>query len=560
MRVIDRRLIERAPEVRGMLAADAVLGLLATAMVLAQAILIARVAARGFEGAAIADLTPELIALVAAVSIRAAASWGFEIVGRRAATTVMSTLRMALLRSRLLGEGAAGGRRADAGEVAAAAVDGIDALEATFARYIPQVVLAMTVPIAVLIVVTSIDLVSAAIMLITLPLIPIFMWLIGRFTEARAQERLNALNRLAGHFLDVVRGLPTLRAFNRGAIQAERIEAVSDEYRRATMGTLRVAFLSGTVLELAATLGIALVAVTVGVRLVDGGIGFEAALTVLLLAPELYLPLRNLGAQFHASADGRAVADQLLELIGDEGEPDASRRGGLTPLSPAVAPIRLVGAGFAYPSRDVPVLSSVDLEIAPGETVALVGPSGAGKSTLAALVLGLRVTVVGAGAGRERGSRPMLHRAMATPARLGTAITDDLPRHDRRQRPARQPGRERRRGCRRAAARGGRGVHRPSPRWVGTLVGDGGRPLSAGERQRIGLARAFLRDAPFVVLDEPTANLDPGNAERIGRAIEALCRDRTALLIAHRRGLARLADRVVGLEAGRITTEPGWAG
>ena len=192
---------------------------------------------------------------------------------------------------------------------------GVDSLETLFARYLPQLVLALTVPVAVLALVASIDLVSAGLMLLTLPLVPVFMWLVGRYTEQRARARWRSLALLSTHFLDVVRGLPTLRAYNRGAAQTEQIAEVSDAYRRATMGTLRVAFLSGAVLELAATLGIALVAVTVGVRLVEGGIGFEAGLTVLVLAPELYLPLRNLAAQFHASADGLAVTDRLLELI-----------------------------------------------------------------------------------------------------------------------------------------------------------------------------------------------------------------------------------------------------
>ncbi len=200
-------------------------------------------------------------------------------------------------------------------EVATTAVAGAAALEATFARYLPQVVLAVIVPVAVIVLVAAIDLISAGVMLLTLPLVPVFMWLVGRFTERRTRERWQALTLLASHFLDVVRGLPTLRAFNRSQLQAEQIAAVGDRYRRTTMGTLRIAFLSGAVLELAATLGIALVAVTVGVRLVRGGLGLEAGLTVLVLAPELYLPLRNLAAQFHSSAEGRAASARLLDLI-----------------------------------------------------------------------------------------------------------------------------------------------------------------------------------------------------------------------------------------------------
>ena len=300
--------------VRIALVADAALGVVAALLVLAQAVLLARVAARGFDGASLAAVALPLVLIVVVALARAATVWGFEVVGRRAATDVLSRLRLDVVEQRLSGQPSALDG-AESAEVATAAVAGVDALEVTFARYLPQAVLAVVVPVAVLALVASIDLTSAGIMLLTLPLIPVFMWLIGRYTERRTRERWQALALLATHFLDVVRGLPTLRAFNRGQAQTAAIAEITDRYRRTTMGTLRAAFLSGTVLELAATLGIALVAVTVGVRLVDGGIGFESGLTVLVLAPELYLPLRNLAAQFHASADGLAVAERLLDLV-----------------------------------------------------------------------------------------------------------------------------------------------------------------------------------------------------------------------------------------------------
>jgi ATP-binding cassette, subfamily C, bacterial CydD len=407
----------------------------------------------------------------------------------------------------------------------------------------------VTVPIAVLVLVASIDLVSAGVMLLTLPLVPVFMWLVGRYTERRARERWQALALLSTHFLDSVRGLPTLRAFNRGETQAERIAEASDRYRRATMGTLRVAFLSGTVLELAATLGVALVAVIVGIRLVEGGIGFEAGLTVLVLAPELYVPLRNLGAQFHASADGLAVAERLLDLVDAE---EAATSGSASPPSAVDVPVRLEGVSFAYPARRGKVLDRVDLELRPGETVALVGPSGGGKSTIASLLLRLaeptrgRVTVgpVDLAACDAESWRaqiawvpqhPTIFRGtVADNIRLGDASADDAQV--------------------RAAAElaGAAAVIGGLPNGYETVVGEGGRPLSAGEVQRIALSRAFLRDAALVILDEPTANLDPASAALVRDAVERLRAGRTVLLIVHRPELAALADRVVHLRGGRI--------
>jgi ATP-binding cassette, subfamily C, bacterial CydD len=548
MRVIDPRLVRRAGAVRAMLAADVALAALAALLVLAQAVLIATVATRVFAGASLDAVTAPLLLLVAATWGRAAAAWGFEVVGRRAATDVLAGLRLELVVRRLRDQPAALDG-AESAEIATAAVSGADALETTFARSLPQAVLAVTVPLAVLVFVASIDLVAAGVMLLTLPLVPVFMWLVGRYTERRARERWQTLVLLATHFLDVVRGLPTLRAFNRGEAQTEQIRAASEQYRRATMGTLRVAFLSGTVLELAATLGIALVAVTVGVRLVDGGIGFEAGLTVLVLAPELYLPLRNLAAQFHASADGLAVSQRLLDLA--EGE-DAPRAGAAPAPSPRSSPVRLEGVSFAYPARPAAVLDGVDLELRPGETVALVGPSGSGKSTIASLLLRLteptegRVTIGGvdlAACAVESWraqiawvpQHPTLFRgSVADNIRLGVADADDL-------------------DVRAAAVRAGAHAFvRALPEGYDTLVGEGGRPLSAGELQRIALARAFLRDAALVILDEPTANLDPASAEVVSEAVERLRPGRTVLLIAHRPELAGQADRVVRLAGGRI--------
>jgi len=547
LKALDPRLVRRARPVRRLLALDASLGVLAALLVLAQAALLAYVAARGFAGASLASLTLPLALLVAAALGRALAAWGFEVAGRRAAADVLSQLRLDVVERRLRGRPAALDG-AESAEIATAAVAGVDALEATFARYLPQLVLAVVVPLAVIAFVVVIDPLTAALLVLTLPLVPVFMWLVGRHTERRTQERWETLAQLSTHFLDVVRGLPTLRAFNRGQAQAERIARVSDEYRRATMGTLRVAFLSGAVLELAATMGIALVAVTVGVRLVEGGLGLQVGLTVLVLAPELYLPLRNLAAQYHASADGRAVSERLLALVD---QPAEIRTGAVTPPDPRLAPVRLHGVSFAYPGSGTAV-EQVDLELAPRETVALVGPSGSGKSTLASLLLRLAEPIAGritvGGVDLASCDPAAWRRQLAWVPQRPTLFRGTVADNIRLGNPGASAGRVEEAALLAGAAAF---VH-DLPNGFETVVGDGGRALSAGQLQRLALARAFLRDASLVILDEPTANLDRGSAELVEEAIERLRENRTLLLIAHSPELARRADRIVTLSAGRV--------
>jgi ATP-binding cassette, subfamily C, bacterial CydD len=548
VRAFDPRLLGRARAARLLLGLDVALGLGAALLVLVQATLMARIIARAFDGASLHAVSTDILLLATAFALRGVIAWAFEVAGRRTASTVLSELRLELVERRLRAQPSALDGTESA-ELAAAAVQGVDGLGAYFARYLPQAVLAFVVPVAVLLWVAVIDVETALVMFVTLPLVPVFMWLIGRYTEERTRERWHALRLLSTHFLDVVRGLPTLRAYNRGRAQAAVIANVSDHYRRTTMATLRVSFLSGSVLELAATLGVALVAVTVGVRLDRGSIGFQAALTVLILAPELYLPLRQLGAQFHASADGLAVADRILALI--EAPSTVGPGGACLAPSPAVATVRFEHVSFSYPGRPGLVLDGFELELRPGETVALIGASGAGKSTAASLLLRLaeptagRLTVDGLDLAATRAEpwrellawvpqRPTIFRGTAADnIRLGNPDATDV-------------------SVRLAAERAGADEFvRALPHGYETIVGDGGRPLSAGERRRIALARAFVRNAQLVVLDEPTADLDGANAEIVADAISRLCLDRTVLLIAHRPELTRSADRVVVLDRGR---------
>jgi len=550
VRALDPRLLRRARAARRLLGVDAAIGVASAVLLLFQATLLARVVARAFDGASLDAVSTGLLLLLSVFAARGVLAWGFEVAGRRAASDVLSELRLDLVEQRLRTQPVASDGAASA-EIAAAAVQGVDSLEAYFARYLPQLILACVVPVAALAWIATVDVTSALVLLATLPLVPVFMWLIGRYTEEQTRRRWQSLRLLSTHFLDVVRGLPTLRAFNRAGEQAARVEDVSDRYRHATMATLRVSFLSGSVLELAATLGVALAAVTVGVRLVNGGIGLQAGLTVLVLAPELYQPLRQLGAQFHASVDGLAVAERMLAVL--DAAPAADSAGHASVPSAAHAPVRLECVSFVYPDRPGLVLDALDLELFPGETVGLVGESGAGKSTVAALLLRLRrptggrVSVGGVDLAecepeewRKQISwlpqKPTLfHGTVADNIRLGVAHAGDDAVRD---------------AARLASADA---FVRRLPGRYDTIVGDGGRPLSAGEVQRVALARAFLRDAPFVILDEPTANLDSASAAVVVDAVERLAVGRTVLLITHRPEAARRADRIVRLAAGRAT-------
>ena len=358
MKPLDPRLLRYSAAARGYLAVTVGLGLAATGLILVQAGLLARVLAGAATGTGVAALAGSLGVLLAVLVARAAASYGGETAALRAAAAVKSQLRRRLT-DHALRLGPSWLARNRAGEVTTLATKGLDALDAYFARYLPQLVLACVVPFAVLIRVGLADWISGLVIGLTLPLIPVFAILVGLHTKATTQRQWRLLARLGGHFLDVVEGLPTLKLFGRGKPQAEVIGKVTDEYRSATMASLRVAFLSGFVLELAAALATALVAVEVGLRLLAGHMSYQTALLVLLLTPEAYLPLRAVGAQFHASTEGAAAASDVFEIL-DTPAPAAQRapdpRGG-RPVDLRQDTIRLSEVTLTYPGRDHDALS-----------------------------------------------------------------------------------------------------------------------------------------------------------------------------------------------------------
>lgn len=551
MKPLHRRLLRASGAARWHMVAAVVLGVATAATVIAQALLLAYVVAAVFiDDASLGEVRGALIALALVALARGCFAWGFEMAGHVGAVRVMSAMRVGLVEHLLRGRPAAIGD-GTSGELATAAVQGVDALEAYFGRYVPQMALSLLVPIAVLVCVIPLDPMSAVIMAVTLPLIPVFMILVGKAAQASARSRFGAMQALGGRFADVVRGLPTLRAHGRAEAQSATLAVAGERYRRETMATLRVAFLSALVLELAATLSVALVAVTVGVRLAAGGMALQAGLAVLILAPELYAPLRQLGVQFHASADGLAAAERIHEVLDQPPLIHANEDPHELP-DPAAAVVRLEGVGFVYPGRDVPVLRDVDLELIPGERVALVGASGAGKSTLLGMLMRLADPTVGrvtvGGVDLRDGDASEWRRRVAwvsqRPRLIAGTVADNVRMGDPTASDQRVWS-----ALRDASAET---LVAALPQGLATRVGDGGSPLSAGESQRIALARAFLRAAPLVLLDEPTASLDPEGAAVVAEAIERLSEGRTVVLAVHRLSLALRADRVVVLEEGRV--------
>ena len=368
MSAVDQRLLRWGRPARIYLATTVVLGAAKAFLLVFQAFLLATIIAGAFvEGKDLAQLAVPMEFLLAVFLLRSFVAWAQELAADRSSARVKSMLRASLVR-RVASLGPDGQVVGRAGDLATLAVRGIDALDGYYARYVPQVVLALIVPITVLVAVSTVDWVSAAIMVVTLPLVPVFMALVGMETQARTDRQLRSLQLLAGHFLDVVTGLTTLKIFGRSRAQLSTIRKVADSYRQKMMATLRVTFLSSLVLELLSSVSVALVAVAIGLRLLNGHLSLRTSLFVLVLAPEAYLPLRQLAAEYHASAEGVGAAQQVFDVLD---QPLPSRRTRTDVPDPAQTGLLIKSVGYTYPGRELPALDGATLEVRPGELVAL---------------------------------------------------------------------------------------------------------------------------------------------------------------------------------------------
>ncbi len=550
--MISKRIFAQIQEVRHLLALTVGLGLAGGLVAILEANFLSRIVNRAFlEDSALSSLTGLFVWLLIAIALRAIVGWFSEVLALRVALKVKESLRDQLIRKLFqLGPMYLRGERT--GEVTSTVMEGIESLEVYLARYIPQIALSALIPLMILVFVIPNDWVTAIIFVVTWPLIPYFMMLIGRQAEKKSKKQFQTLSLLSAHFLDVLQGLSTLKLFNRSRYQLQVIQRISNQYRKTTMSTLRVAFISALALELLTTLSTAIVAVFIGLRLIAGTLHFQDAFFVLLLAPEFYLPIRLLGTQFHAGMNGVMAADRIFELLDEptfqEGEVSSVK----FTLNEDWDHLYFEHVVHQYPGTGTMALDDLNLTIHRGEKVALVGPTGAGKSTIMNLLLGFMAPAHGTIRVDDQSLSPALAAAWRKqitylpqhPHLFKGTIADNLRMAN--------PECTDKQMMEAAKNAGADEFIREMSAGYETVIGENGLGLSGGQIQRIALARAFLKNSPLIMLDEPTANLDPESEMWIEHALNQLFADKTVLVIAHRLGTISRMDRILVLNEGKV--------
>ena len=555
---LDQRLLTEARTVRHCLALAIGLSWAAGIMVVLQARTLSQVVSLVFlQGQSLSGVGILLAALLLIAVARAGLMWISEVMAQRVAGQIKHDLRKRFFAHVLeLGPAYTYGERS--GELVNTAVEGIETLDAYFSQYLPQLALMVLVPATFLLLVFPLDFLSGLVLLLTAPIIPVFMILIGNLADSLTRKQWQSLSRMSAHFLDVLQGLTTLELFGRAKDQAQVIARISEHFRDATLGVLRVAFLSALVQEMVATLSTAIVAVGIGLRLLYGHLSFEQAFFVLILAPEFYLPLRLLGTRFHASISSVTAARRIFEVLetrghggGETRRCDTESRAALPPDACHLDTLSFVDVHYAYDNGQRPALKGLSFTVQPGQRVALVGPSGAGKSTVAQLLL--RFIEPQQGEIRVNGTRlanmsPSDWRKKVAwvpqnPYLFNMSVVENI----RMARPTAAIDHI----IRAAQLAHAHEFVEALPQGYDTIIGERGARLSGGQAQRIALARAFLKDAPLLILDEATSNLDPEAEDLLRDATECLMQGRMTLVIAHRLSTVYRADRIVVLEGGQ---------
>jgi ATP-binding cassette subfamily C protein CydD len=548
-RALEHRLWTEHPGPRRTLAVATALSFGATACWIAFALLLSAVVDRVFlDGESLGSVSSVLAAMIAVVLVRGGVLWMSEVIAQRAAENVKASLRERLA-AKLVALGPTYTRAERTGELVHTVGEGVEGLDGYITRFRPARVLAAAVPVVVGLVVLAIDPWTVTILLVTGPFLVLLLGLIGRRVRDQTRRRERELGWMSAHFLDVLRGLTTLKLFGRSTEQADTIAAVGRRYGSATMDVLRTAFQTTLVLEWGATAATALVAIEASVRLMDGKLAFGRALAVLLLAPEFFAPIRRLSAEYHAGRAGAAAASRVYEILDERGRVAAPVAGSELPSR---FDVRFEDVRIAFDGGARVALDECAFEIPDGSAVALVGPTGAGKTTVANVLLRFvepdagRVVVGGVSLADVDPApwRTLVAHVPQHPYLFQGSVADNL----RLARPTASDAEL----IAAATAANAHGFVSRMPNGYDTRVGEAGALLSGGERQRLAIARAFLRDAPLLILDEPTANLDEDSGEVVLDALRALARSRTVLLISHRPEPVLLADRVVSLASGRV--------
>lgn len=531
--------------------------LFGTVAIVAQMLLLSDIVSAVFLGhASLLSGWPLLLWLLAAGVARALLAGSYELAVRTAAMQAKSTLREQLF-AQVLRLGPAYCRGERTGELVTTAVDGIERLDGYISRYLPHVVLCVLIPLSIVMAVAPADPLSAVLLLVTGPIIPLLMILIGKYAEERIQRQWEGLARMGAHFLDAVQGLPTLLLFGREEAESARIARISERYRERTMSALRIAFLSGMVLEFMIAAAIGMLAVELGVRVINGDIAFARAFFVLLLIPEFYRPLRDLAAHRHAGMEGKAALARIAGILATTPPQGASAGSSIAFSTRAHAPtqplaVELRNLSYTYPDAERAAVDGVTLCLQSGTRTALVGRSGAGKTTLVHLLLrfldpqigNIIVNDVTLGDILPRTWREHVALVPQHPYLFAGSVHENLL--------LAKPGATDAEVRCAAELAGAAEFIAALPREYETPIGERGALLSAGQAQRLAIARAFLKDAPLLILDEPTSSLDPESEALIRQALETLAAGRTVLVVAHRLSTVRTAEQIVVLERGRI--------
>ncbi|MEI7556571.1 thiol reductant ABC exporter subunit CydD [Candidatus Chlorohelix sp.] len=564
---LDKRLLQQTGNARRYLVITISLSLVIGILTVTQAHFMSQI----IEGVFLSSLNLEqvsgwLLFLLLAILLRTILVWGSDLAADRAARNVKTNLREKLF-SHLFKLGPAYSKGERTGELTHTVGEGVESLDALFSQYLPQIFITVLVPLTILIAVFSADTLSGIVLLVTAPVLPFFMELIGRMASALTRKQYKSMSLLSAHFLDVLQGLTTLKLFGRSKLQEKNIANISESFRRLTMRVLKVAFLSALVLEIGATISTAIVAVEIGLRLVYAQIGFQSALFVLLLAPEFYMPFRALGARFHAGMSGFAAAQRIFEIL-DKASANVTR--GLSPLPEAYhnpndsniplkafapnEPLRLEfeQVYYAYNGGERPALQGLSFTIEAGQKIALVGTSGCGKSTAAQLLLRffepdsgfISVNGLALGEIKAEAWRKQVAWIPQNPYLFNTSVLENI-------RLGKQ-GASLEEIIEAAKLANAHDFIAALPQGYATVIGERGSRLSGGQAQRISLARAFLRNAPLLIMDEATANLDPLQEARIVEATNRLLEGRSALIIAHRLSTVYRADNILVLKEGRV--------